>query len=73
MFPKLFYVQYQSFKIFTLRMGYIHRMIGRLGELIKDSDPSSRLSRCAEHSKTEHLLSDCLRAGEGKEDSISQT
>ena len=30
----LFYVEYQSFQIFSFRMIDIHRMVGRLGELV---------------------------------------
>ncbi len=45
----------------------IHRVVGRLGELVKDAHPATALGGCAENSKTELLFAHGLRARECEE------
>jgi hypothetical protein len=58
----LFYIEYESFEILAFGVVYVHRMIGRLGKLVKDADTAPRLRCGAEHCEAELLFIDCLRA-----------
>lgn len=53
---RLFYVEYQSFKIFTLRVIDVDGVVGRLVELVEDAHLASSLSRCGKHRLAEMLL-----------------
>ena len=64
----LFHLQNQSFQVFPFGMIYIDRVIGRLCQLMQDSNLSSRYGSSAEDSQSELFLCDSLRAGEGEKD-----
>ena len=67
-FYQLFYIQDQTLEVLPFRMVNIHRMVARLGKLVKDAHTTSALGSCSKDSIAEVLLVHHLRAREGKED-----
>lgn len=61
-------VEYQSLQVFALGMVDADRVVGRLGELVQDAHAAARHGGCREDGRAEVLLADCLRAGEGEQD-----
>lgn len=58
----LFDVQYKSLEVFSFRMIYIDRMVGRLGKLVHDAYAATALGCCREYGIAKILLAYHLRA-----------
>ena len=52
----LFYIEYQTFKVFALRMIDAYGMVGGLGELMQYAHATPRHGCCGKHCRTEVVL-----------------
>ena len=64
----LFHVKHQALEVFTLRMIYIDRMIGRLMQLMEYAHLASCLCSSGKDGIAEIVLCNDLRTGEGEDD-----